>query len=179
MEELVHSLIQTETLLESDMLGTLVASYLFLLIILFVSFLNVYSVDQYEFLYNKQKCFDFKHNMFFIIMYSKEKHVVSKKTFILELIGYLLLILSIVVFVCSLKQEVTTAFILLGIVALIIYVFGWVTGGMYGKTKKHIIGWEIERNLEDKNEREKGYMPDELYELEEDVRKLRKEEKRR
>lgn len=137
MVDLVHSLIQTETLLESDMLGTLVASYLFLLIILFVSFLNVYSVDKYEFLYNKQKCFDFKHNMFFIIMYSKEKHVVSKKTFILELIGYLLLILSIVVFICSLKQDVTTACVLLGIVTLLIMSFGCVTGSIYGKIKKY------------------------------------------
>ena len=70
-------------------------------------------------------------------MYSKEKHIVSKKTFILELIGYLVSITSIIVFVCSLYQNVTTAFILLGIVALIIFTFGCITGALYGKVKKY------------------------------------------
>lgn len=137
MVVLVHNLIQTEILLESSMLGTLVASYLFLLLVIFVSFLNIYSVDKFEFLNNQQKCLEFKHKLFFVIMYSKEKHIVSKKTFISELIGYLIVIASIIVFICSLKQDVTTAFILLAIVALVIFTFGCITGGMYRKIKKH------------------------------------------
>lgn len=137
MVVLVHNLIQTEILLESSMLGTLVASYLFLLLVIFVSFLNIYSVDKFEFLNNQQKCLEFKHKLFFVIMYSKEKHIVSKKTFISELIGYLIVIASIIVFICSLKQDVTTAFSLLAIVALVIFTFGCITGGMYRKIKKH------------------------------------------
>ena len=137
MVDLAHNLIQTEILLESSMLGTLIASYLFLLLIIFVSFLNIYSVDKFEFLNNQQKCLEFKHKLFFVIMYSKEKHIVSKKTFISELIGYLIVIASIIVFICSLKQEVTTAFILLAIVTLVIFTFGCITGGMYRKIKKH------------------------------------------
>lgn len=137
MVDLAHNLIQTEILLESSMLGTLIASYLFLLLVIFVSFLNIYSVDKFEFLNNKQKCLEFKHKLFFVIMYSKEKHIVSKKTFISELIGYLIVIASIIVFICSLKQDVTTAFILLAIVALVIFTFGCITGGMYRKIKKH------------------------------------------
>lgn len=137
MEDLAHNLIQTEILLESSMLGTLIASYLFLLLVIFVSFLNIYSVDKFEFLNNQQKCLEFKHKLFFVIMYSKEKHIVSKKTFISELIGYLIVIASIIVFICSLKQDVTTAFILLAIVALVIFTFGCITGGMYRKIKKH------------------------------------------
>lgn len=133
MTDLVRFLTPMVILLESDMLGVLIASYLFLLLILFVSFVNVYSVDKFEFLYNKQKCFEFKHNMFFIIMYSKEKHIVSKKTFILELIGYLLLVVSIAVFICSLRQEITTACILLAVIALLILSFGCVTGSIYGR----------------------------------------------
>ena len=70
-------------------------------------------------------------------MYSKEKHIVSKKTLISELIGYLIFIISITVFICSLKQDVTTAFILLGIVSLVIFTFGCITGVMYGKIKKY------------------------------------------
>lgn len=137
MVDLAHNLIQTEILLESNMLGTLIASYLFLLLVIFVSFLNIYSVDKFEFLNNQQKCLEFKHKLFFVIMYSKEKHIVSKKTFISELIGYLIVIASIIVFICSLKQDVTTAFILLAIVALVIFTFGCITGGMYRKIKKH------------------------------------------
>ena len=137
MVDLAHNLIQTEILLESSMLGALIASYLFLLLIIFVSFLNIYSVDKFEFLNNQQKCLEFKHKLFFVIMYSKEKHIVSKKTFISELIGYLIVIASIIVFICSLKQDVTTAFILLAIVALVIFTFGCITGGMYIKIKKH------------------------------------------
>ena len=137
MVDLAHNLIQTEILLESSMLGILIASYLFLLLVIFVSFLNIYSVDKFEFLNNQQKCLEFKHKLFFVIMYSKEKHIVSKKTFISELIGYLIVIASIIVFICSLKQDVTTAFILLAIVALVIFTFGCITGGMYRKIKKY------------------------------------------
>ena len=69
-------------------------------------------------------------------MYSKNKYIVSKKTLITELIGYLLSIVSIVSLVCSLKQDVDTAFILLGVVFLLVYIFGCITGVMYHKTRK-------------------------------------------
>lgn len=137
MVQLAHILTRTETLLESNMLGTLIISYIYLLLILFVSFLNIYSVDKYEFLYNQQKCIEFKRKIPFIIMYSKEKHIVSKKTFVLELIGYLILFISIFVFLYSLKQEVTISYILLGSIAVLICSFGCVTGSLYRKTKKH------------------------------------------
>lgn len=137
MVELVRILTQMEILLESNMLSTLIISYVYLLLLLFLSFLNIYSVDKYEFLYNKQKCIEFKHKIPFIIMYSKEKHIVSKKTFVLELIGYLILFVSIFVFLYSLKQEVTISYILLGSIAVLICSFGCVTGSLYMKTKKH------------------------------------------
>lgn len=92
MVELARFLTQTEILLESDMFRTLLTAYLYMLIMLFFAFLNIYSTDEYEFMHNEQKCWEFKHRMFFIIMKSKEKHIVSKKTFILELIGYLIFI---------------------------------------------------------------------------------------
>lgn len=137
MVELVHILTRTEILLESNMLGTLIISYVFLLLILFVSFINIYSADKHEFLYNKQKCIEFKHKVPFIIMYSKEKHIVSKKTFVLEIIGYLILFISISVFLYSLKQEVTVSYILLAAIAALVVVFGCITGSIYGKTRKN------------------------------------------
>ena len=134
--ELVLILTKPAILLESDMLGILIAAYILLLSIWFVSFLNIYSVDKYEFLRNEQKCIEFKHNMFFIIMYSKAKHIVSKKTFIMEIIGYFVLIALLAMFACSLKLEITTSYILLGIITFIVVVFGCITGGMYANVKR-------------------------------------------
>lgn len=138
MVEIAHILTRTETLLESSMFGTLIASYIFLIPVIFVSFLNIYSVDKYEYLNHRQKCIQFKHKMFFVIMYSKNKYIVSKKTLITESIGYILSIASIISLVFSLNQDVDTAFILLGIVYLVVLAFGCVTGAMYHKIKKHL-----------------------------------------
>ena len=137
MLDLAQVLTQTEILLDSDMLGTIIASYFFLSLILIVSFLNICSVDEYEFLNNKQKSFfEFKHKLFFIITYSKEKHIISKKTFITEVIGYCLFILSVIMFVISLYKDVTKAIILLGILAAFIFTFGCITGHMVRQSTK-------------------------------------------
>ena len=137
MLDSVNILTQAEILLESDMLRVLITAYIFLFAVLFMSFLNIYSVDKIEFLINQQKRLQFKHKLFFLITYSKNKYIVSKKTLILELIGYLIAIASIIIFICSLKQDVTTACILLTIVAVVNFIFGCVTGGMYWKVKKY------------------------------------------
>ena len=134
--ELVLVLTKPAILLESDMLGILIAAYILLLSIWFVSFLNIYSVDKYEFLRNEQNCIEFKHNMFFIIMYSKTKHIVSKKTFVMEIIGYLILLAMLVAFVCTLILDVTISYILSGIIAFIVVAFGCITGGMYANVKR-------------------------------------------
>ncbi len=137
MLELVQLLTQTEILLDSDILGTFIGFYIFLLIVLFVSFLNICSVDEYEFLNNKQKSFfEFKHKLFFIITYSKEKHIISKKTFITEVIGYCLFVLSVIIFVISLYKDIIIAFILLGILSVFIFTFGCITGHMNQQTTK-------------------------------------------
>ena len=136
MLELVRILTETEILLESGELMSFIVAYLCMLILIYCAFLTIYSTDEYEFMHNEQKCWEFKHRIFFIIMKSKEKHIVSKKTFILELIGYLIFILTITVFICSLKQTVTVAIILLAFVAIIIITFGCITGCMYRKIKK-------------------------------------------
>lgn len=137
MVESVSILITTENLLESNMLGTLIISYAFLMLILFVSFLNIFSVDKYEFLYNKQSCFEVKRKLPFIIIYSKDKRFISKKTFVLELLGYLILIFltSIAIFSILLNLEVNFSFMLLGICSLTVIVFGCITGYMYRTTK--------------------------------------------
>ena len=96
-------------------------------------------MDKYEFQKNKQKCFEFKHKMFFIIMYSKEKHIVSQKTFILEIVGFFLAIITTMFFFCSLKQCITLALVLLVIDALLVVLFGGVVVYLYQKTKKEKI----------------------------------------
>lgn len=137
MLEQAQLLTQTEILLDSDILGTFIGFYFYLLIVLIVSFLNICSVDEYEFLNNKQKSFfEFKHKLFFIITYSKEKHIISKKTFITEIICYCLFILSVIMFVISLYKDIIISFILLGILAVFIFTFGCITGHMVRQTKK-------------------------------------------
>lgn len=137
MLEQAQLLTQTEILLDSDILGTFIGFYFYLLIVLIVSFLNICSVDEYEFLNNKQKSFfEFKHKLFFIITYSKEKHIISKKTFITEIICYCLFILSVIMFVISLYKDIIISFILLGILAVFIFTFGCITGHMVRQTTK-------------------------------------------
>lgn len=137
MLEQAQLLTQTEILLDSDILGTFIGFYFYLLIVLIVSFLNICSVDEYEFLNNKQKSFfEFKHKLFFIITYSKEKHIISKKTFITEIICYCLFILSVIMFVISLYKDIIISFILLGILSVFIFTFGCITGHMVRQTTK-------------------------------------------
>ena len=136
MVDLANSLTQTGILLESDILLTVGGSYFFLLCILFISFVNIYSVDKYEFLNNTQSCFDAKYKLPFIIQYSKNKYVISRKTFRMELIGYSVLLVMIVLLCVSLFVSPKTAVVLLGVSSLIVLIFGCITGDQYRKTKK-------------------------------------------
>ena len=52
---------------ETDILGTVIAAYLFLLPFIVVTFLNIYSVDKYEYLNYKQHIIEFKHKLFFLL----------------------------------------------------------------------------------------------------------------
>ena len=135
MVGLVKFLTHTEILLESNTLGLLIACYVFLFSILFVSFVNIYSVDKYEFLNNMQNCIEFKKKVFFIVHYSKHRYVVSLKTFILEAIGYALAISIIIGLLFSLKLEISYSLVLVAVLAFIILVFGCITGAMYRKAK--------------------------------------------
>ena len=126
-----------EVLLDSDMVGTVSLGYFFLFLILFVSFVNIYSVDKIEFMYNEQRCIEFKRSIFFIIQKSKNKKIISIKTFVLELIAYLLLLLIITSWVLGFVLNVKTALVVLGVNALAVLVFGCITAFFYKKSKKH------------------------------------------
>ena len=139
MVELTNNIILSEILLESDMLGTIIAAYLFLIPFIVVTFLNIYSVDKYEYLSYKQYRIKFRRKMFFIFMYSKNKHLVSRKTFVLEIISYLLSLASVVICLCSFNLDIDIAIILLGIVYLVVLTFACVTGAMYHKIRKYLI----------------------------------------
>ena len=135
MTELSEFLTQKVTILESNMVGSIAAAYLFLTLFMFVSFVNIYSIDKYEFLTNVQETYVFKRRMFFIIMFSKEKKIVSKKTFILEILGYVITILMTVCFLLSLKLTTQISFLLLSVCAGAVIVFGSITGFLYIKTR--------------------------------------------
>ena len=64
MLDLVCILTKTEILLESSMFGTMIASYLMMIMVLIVSFVNIYSVDKFEFLNNQQNVLNLNINCF-------------------------------------------------------------------------------------------------------------------
>lgn len=135
MAELVNFLTRNTTFSDSNMVGPLVASYLMLALFMFVSFVNIYSIDKHEFLTNVQETYVFKRRMFFIIMFSREEKVVSKKTFILEILGYVITILVTVSFLISLKLTTEISLILLCVSAGVVIIFGSITGFLYRKIK--------------------------------------------
>ncbi len=139
MTKFIDIILFADILSETDMLGTVIAAYLFLLPFIVVTFLNIYSVDKYEYLYYKQYIIEFKHKLFFVIMYSKNKRLISRKTLILEIVAYLLTFTSIIICVCSLSQTVDTALILLGIIYFVVLFFCCITTAMYQKIKKYLI----------------------------------------
>lgn len=126
-----------EILLDSDMLGTIVLGYVYLLMVMLVAFLNIHSFDKYKFLFERdlQTYFIFKRNLPFIVTYSKDKHIIAKKTFALNVVGYCLSFGSIACCICSIAFQVNTAIILLAFWASAILIFGCVTGYLYRKTR--------------------------------------------
>ncbi|MDE7106416.1 MAG: hypothetical protein K2O22_04545 [Anaeroplasmataceae bacterium] len=125
-----------EKLLVSDLLGVFIATYVILLLFVVFSFIDIYSIDKLEFLYNKQKCLVFKRRIPFIIMYSKTKTAISKKTLIYELIGYVIGIYVIANMVISLFLTLTVVFIILLICVIVTLIYFGVMRYFYHKIKK-------------------------------------------
>lgn len=65
MTKFIDIILFADILSETDMLGTVIAAYLFLFPFIVVTFLNIYSVDKYEYLNYKQYIIEFKHKLFF------------------------------------------------------------------------------------------------------------------
>ena len=77
-------------------IGIYVTSYL----IISFSFQSLYLIDRCEYLMDKQKTiYKFKRKKFFVINYTKNKKEVAKKTFILEVMGYCIMIFLTIFFV--------------------------------------------------------------------------------
>ena len=123
MEDSVNTLTQQANLLASDMVGVFSMLYFVLMLFIFVSFLNIYTLDKYEFQNNLQSCYEFKKRIPFLLTYSKNKSIVAKKTFILEMIGYGVGIFTLLSYAISLGLIVDTAFVLLAVSAVLIVAF--------------------------------------------------------
>ena len=136
MAEQANTLTRTEILLESDMLGVLIGYYLYLFAILFVTFVNIFSIDKYELLCEKQTFFNFKRKLFFIINYSKDKKAVSKKTFILEMVSWSVVLISLGLLIVSLFFTVTQAFVMLTVSTIIVFTHGSIIAYLFRKAKK-------------------------------------------
>ena len=104
---------------------------------LFGTFINIYSIDEYEYKNNLQTYFVFKRKMFFIFSYKKSKTIVSKKTFILECLGYFVALIVIATFVFSLWLSATNFLILFWVLLLcIVGPYCSVVAAMYHKTRR-------------------------------------------
>lgn len=125
MINLLQHLTKIAPLSELEIVKYLITGVLVLLSCCIGIFIDIYCVDKIEFLYNEQIFFEFKFNMRFIITYSKNKKIISKKTFILELIGYVIVLYSIITFVISLclKNFVSLVVFSISYVAAIIFLF--------------------------------------------------------
>ena len=136
MEGIAHTLTRMALFWASDMPETLIWSCLCLLGIMFLCFMNIYDVDKYEFLCEKQALLRFERNLFFVINYSKDKRTVAKKTLVLEMIGYSILAFFLVAFAVTLCLNLLLAVIVWSATMVIAFLFLWITGGMYQKARK-------------------------------------------
>ncbi len=129
-----------EIVLDKDIIGVFIGFYLFMVMVLGVSLINIYDVDKIYFQYNfYSKYFTFKHKMFFIYQYDKKnKNIVSKRTFFMEIIWYFIFAMNIGLCIGSLFITFVPASIILGIDVTITLIFGSTTGTLYAKAKRKI-----------------------------------------
>ena len=121
--------------LDEEIIRMVIGYCFFIASILFIIFLKIIMIDEICFknnLYTKH--FTFKHRMFFIFQFDKKhKNIVSRRTFILEIIWYLLIFINIISCICSLFMNFTTAVIVLVINATITISFAMVTSTIHTK----------------------------------------------
>lgn len=140
MEELMNFSILKVILLESDMLRPVIGGYFYLIILNILTVLNILGVDKYEVSRGMPSCYKFKCSLPFIFTKSKDKHLIPKKTFIFEVIFYVLKLLVIVSIMISLYLSVKDAIYLMVIISAVDIIFGCVVARFYRKSRKDTEG---------------------------------------
>ena len=103
MDALVTDTTPQDTLLASDLFAIISGLYFLLFLAIYVSFVNICEMDEREFKNGLQTSFfNFKRKICFIFSCSGNKTVFSKKTFILEIVGYFVALTTLVSFIISL-----------------------------------------------------------------------------
>ncbi len=118
------------------MTGVVVWLYILSLFATVTAFVTIYSTDKIEYMYNEQRCFEFKHKVFFIIQKSKNRQIVSKKTFVLELLGYILFAMILGLLVASFYISEMVALIIVCAAFAASIAFTCVSCFFYHKVKK-------------------------------------------
>lgn len=102
-----------EILWGSNLEGSIILGFFMVFLFIYGSFNNILRMDECEFKYNLQTSFvEFKRNIPFIFSESGSKNVFSKKTFILEIVGYLIALVILSFFIVSFFLSVDVAFAL-------------------------------------------------------------------
>ena len=116
MDKLTSALTQQELLWGSDLEGAVAGLFFIFALLVRMSFDNILKIDEYEYKNELQKSFfRFKRKIPFIFSESGSKTVFSKKTFILQAIGYAVGLVLLAMFVVSLHMSVDIALILLAV----------------------------------------------------------------
>ena len=101
MAFLVSNITQPEGSWTFNSVITHIMIYVSLVVLMAFCFDNVLIMDETEHKNNNQRYFEFKKEMFFVFSSTKSKTRILKKTFILECVGYLALIIVLFVFFFS------------------------------------------------------------------------------
>ncbi len=127
-----------EILWATNVLGAVLFSYGLDAILLMPGILSfICKIDKLESKHKKhRKHLHFKHRMFFIVQESMNKREIALKTFVLEIIWYIILAIICFLGIYSVFLEAKLAIYLLIVPFSLIVVFGIVTGTMEDYARK-------------------------------------------
>ena len=137
MDKLASTSISQETLLASDLLAGVLGFYFLLFLPIYISFVNICEIDKHEYRNDPQTSFfEFKRKPLFLFSETKSKTVFSKKTVLLQIIGYIVSLTLLSLLVISLFANVNTALLLLVASACIVFAYAITTTKLRATTFK-------------------------------------------
>ncbi len=127
----------TKYLWGSDWFAPIILCYIFLGFAELVTLVSIVEIDNIEINKRNTKYLNFRKKQFYIIQKSKDKHHVCKKTFILNIRNYCVILTMLIGIILSFFVHTTTSLIILGIVTIIVFTYGIIIGQINRTSKAH------------------------------------------